>query len=164
MIRNTRTSLVIMLVLFGASLAAQKTPAAKKPDPPRPNFSGQWVTKAGARGAANEMVVAQDEQSLTHQRPDGSHRAVYQLDGVERRMALPSGGVSGSVQVTSMASAKWDGSRIIIVTNTSYSNGMRTQDKDIWSIDAQGRLVIDTSETGPGAPPQNTRVVFTRKP
>jgi hypothetical protein len=164
MIRVTRTSLVIMFVLLGTALAAQKNPVAKNPDPPRPNFSGRWVTKAAAKNAATELVIAQDEQSLTHQRPDGSHKAVYQLDGVERRMALPSGGVSGSVTVTSMASARWDGSRIVIVTKLSYSNGMRTQDKDIWSIDAQGRLVIDTTETGPGGPSQSTRTVFTRKP
>ena len=147
-------------MLCGISLAGQKKPAQKTPEEPRPNFSGRWINPAD-KGPTAEIVVTMDEKSLSKQRPDGSHKESYQLDGVERRMALPAS-VARMVDSV-MSSAKWNGNRIVIVTNTNYSNGMRTKDEDVWSFDAQGRLVIQTTESGPGAPPKTTRGVFNKK-
>lgn len=148
--RVTRLAVAALILVSGA-VAAQ----------PKPNFSGRWAVVSPKTDAGQEQVVIADDKSLTTQRPDGSRKMVYQLDGVERRLALPP---SASRTVTIMAAAKWDGSRIVITTNSSYENGMRTQGKEVWSIDAQSRLVIDYTETGPGASPLPTRTIFTRKP
>jgi hypothetical protein len=147
--RAIRLTVAVLIVLIGggASLGARQ----------KPNFTGHWIIVGSAKGPAREQVVTVDEKTLTTARPDGTRKTIYQLDGLERRMALP------SADVTVLASAKWDGNRIVITTTTSYDNGMRTVGKDVWSIDAQGRLVIDYTETGPGAPPQIQKFLFTRK-
>jgi hypothetical protein len=85
---------------------------------------------------------------------------IYQLDGVERRQALPSGGA----EITILATAAWEGDRIVIITNTTYPNGMKTQAKEVWSQDAQGRLVIDYTETGPTGPGPSMQVIHVKKP
>jgi hypothetical protein len=132
-------------MLCGASLGARQ----------KPNFSGRWVMVSPEKGA--KQVVAVDEKTMTVQRPDGTKKTVYQLDGVERRMALP------SASITLMAAAKWDGNHILITRNTSYPNNMRTVSKDVWSIDGQGRLVIDSTETGNSGAPQVAKLIFTKK-
>jgi hypothetical protein len=144
---------LIVFVAGGASLRAQQ----------KPDFTGRWVIVSPPEGKGQEQVVTLVGTSLTKARPDGTRKTAYQLDGVERRMPLPSGGTRMAGDITITAAAKWDGDRIVITTITNYSGGMRTEGKDVWSIDAQGRLVIDYTETGPGAPPKPTKVIFTRK-
>jgi len=156
-IRLTSAALVVLCATSGASLGAQQ------PAPPKPDFNGRWVVVSPREGAGQEQVITVDEKSLTKARPDGSRKMVYQLDGVERRMPLPGGGTRMASDITIMAAAKWDGNRIVITTITNYSAGMRTEGKDVWSIDAQGRLVIDSTETGNGAPSAPMKIIFTRK-
>jgi len=152
--RVIRLTVAVLIMIGGAaSISAQQ----------KPDFTGHWVILGSGKGPAQEQLVTVDEKTLTTARPDGTRKTIYQLDGVERRMALPSAGTRTAGDITVLSSAKWDGNRIVITTTTSYENGMRTQGKDVWSIDAQGRLVIDYTETGPGAPPQISKFVFTRK-
>jgi hypothetical protein len=85
---------------------------------------------------------------------------IFQLDGVERRSALPSHGS----EIVILSTAKWEGDRIVITSRASYPNGMKTQSKEIWSLDAQGRLVIDYTESGPGGSPGPTmKVIHVKK-
>jgi len=40
---------------------------------------------------------------------------------------------------------------------------MKTQSKEVWWIDAQGRLVIDYTESGPKGPGTSVRVIHVKK-
>ncbi|HEX5070076.1 MAG TPA: hypothetical protein VFV78_07655 [Vicinamibacterales bacterium] len=169
MIRPALTSIVV-LVLCGASLAAQtKTtpgkPAATKAgqaevDQKRPDFSGRWVTQT--KEGVKQQVVTIDDKSLTIQ--IGGRTTTYQLDGVERRMPLPPGGGSIGARMTMMGSARWDGNRLLIAAKYLYPDGGQQQFKDVWSMDAQGRLVIDTTSIGPDGKSDTSRAIFTKKP
>ena len=127
----------------------------------KPNFSGRWVVVSPAKGAGQEQVVKHDEKSLSteHASEGSGHRMIYQLDGMEHRNAIPSHGS----EITMLSKAVWDANRIVITTNTSYPNGMKTQAKEIWSLDAKGRLVIDFTETGPTGPSPAMTVIYVKK-
>lgn len=129
----------------------------------KPNFSGRWVVVSPEKGAGTEQVVKHDDKTLSteHASEGSGHRMIYQLDGVERRNALPSHGA----EIVILSKAIWDGDRIVITSQATYPNGMKTQSKEVWSLDAQGRLVIDYTESGPGGTPGPTmKVIHVRKP
>lgn len=126
----------------------------------KPNFSGRWAVVSPKEGAGFEQIVRQDDKSLSVEPArDPSRRQVYQLDGVERRMAIP----GHSSDVTALARAAWDKNTIVITTSMSYSSGMKTLSKDTWSLDAQGRLVVDSVESGPTGPGNAMKVIYVRK-
>ena len=136
-----RTLFVItLLTLAVAAQSAQK----------KPSFSGRWTSVSPKDSAGQVQVVTQDEKTLAIEElsKGGSRKMTYQLDGVERRLAIPGRGAD----ISMLAKASWDGDHIVITTNTSYPNGMKTQAKEVWSIDAEGRLVIDYAESGPTGP------------
>ena len=154
---------VALLLLTVPAVAQQKAVAPQKPVvQKRPNFSGTWVIVSPKEGAGQEQIVTQDAKTLTaeHGSSGGGHKMAYQLDGVERRIALPSHGA----EITLLAKASWVADRIVITTDASYPGGMRTHSTDTWSIDAQGRLVIDSKETGPGGTPGPiAKIIYTKK-
>ncbi len=127
----------------------------------KPNFSGHWVIVSPPEGAGDEQIVKQDEKTLSteHASEGGGHKMIYQLDGVERRQALPSHGQ----EIVILATAAWEGDRIVINSRATYPNGMKTQSKEVWSLDAQGRLLIDYSERGPTGPGPTTKVIYVKK-
>jgi hypothetical protein len=127
----------------------------------RPNFSGRWVITSPPEGAGREQVVTQDEKTLTVEQSSssGQRKTIHQLDGVERQQALPMRGQ----EITVLSKAVWEGDRIAITSNTSYPNGMKTQSREVWSLDAQGRLVIDYTEIGPTGSAPAMKVVFVKK-
>jgi hypothetical protein len=125
----------------------------------KPNFSGRWVIVSPTAGAGYEQIVKQDDKSLSSEPArDPGQRVIYQLDGVERRMASTHGS-----DITIMARAAWDKNTIVIITNMSYVNGMKTQAREVWSLDAQGRLVIDSRESGPTGPGNAVKVTYVKK-
>ena len=129
---------------------------------PKPTFSGRWVITSPADSAGQEQIVTQDAKTLTveHGSEGGGHKMSYQLDGVERRMAVP--GRAGA-EITMLAKASWNGNTIVVLTNISYPNGMKTQSKDVWSIDGKGQLVIDSIETGPTGPGPVLKMIHVKK-
>jgi len=140
-----------------ASLMLAAIGAQQKPD-----FSGRWVMVSPAQGAGAEQVVKHNDKTLTieHLSSGGSHRQAYEIDGVEHRSTLASRGQ----EIVTLYTASWDGTRLVIASRTTYPNGMKTQSKEIWSLDAQGRLVIDYTESGPGGQPgPATKVTYVKK-
>lgn len=148
---RTCARIVAMAVLLTTAASAQQ----------KPNFSGRWVIVSPAEGAGREQIVTQDDKTLSVEQVSatGGRKMTYPLDGIERRQAIASRGAD----ITIMSRAAWDGDRIVITTNTVYP-GMKTQAKDVWSLDAQGRLVIDSSETGPTGPGPGFKIIFIKKP
>jgi hypothetical protein len=157
-LRSFARLLTTAIVLTAVASAQQKP--AQKPQP-TPNFSGRWVIVSPEKGAGQEQIVTQDARTLTTEHPSegGSHKMTYQLDGVEHRNAIPSHGA----EIVMMSTAAWDGDRIVISTRTAYPNGMKTSLKEVWSLDAQGRLVIDSTESGPTGPGPAMKIILSKK-
>jgi hypothetical protein len=139
----------IAIVLIALSPVVQ---AAQKPA-----LSGTWIVAPPAKGAGREIVVTQNDQTLTI--AVAGRKMVYQLDGVERRRVMPSR-VGEIVMVTKAAVA---GKTIVVSIATDYPNKMKTLEKEVWSIDDRGRLVRDTVTTAEGNAPIVEKTLHTRK-
>jgi hypothetical protein len=140
--------LVTATLVLGTVAVAQK----------KPDFSGRWIIDPPSKAAGQETTVKQDDKALTMSAA-GRRELTHQLDGSEQRTVIPMRGG----EVVMLSRAVWEGSTIVITTSTSYPNNMKTVSKEIWSIDAQGRLVIDFTETAEGQPPRVVKVTHSRK-
>jgi hypothetical protein len=141
-------ALVVCLVMTcGASMAALQKPA----------FSGTWIIQPPNKAAGQEMVIKQDDKTLAI--TSGGRTMTHQLDGVERKESRPMRG-GAVVQITK---AEWAGKTIVITTSISYPNNMKTSAKEVWSIDDQGQLVMDFTETAEGQPPRVMKVTHKKK-
>lgn len=146
---RTLGQIVIAISVLAASPVAQQ----------KPSFSGHWVITSPEKNAGAEQIVTQDAKTLTVEQKakDATRKMSFPLDGVERRMAAPRS------DFVVMAKASWEGNTIVVITNTSYPGGMKTQAKDVWSIDAQGRLIIDSTETGNAGAPEVLKLIHVKK-
>ena len=63
-----------------------------------------------------------------------------------------------------MSQASWDGHRLAIV-NTFYVGGQRRSvHRQLWSLDSEGRLVIEVARQAQGQPPSSTKTIYKRSP
>jgi hypothetical protein len=143
---RTRNALTAagLAVLLGTALAAQQ----------KPNFSGTW---APADGKGREQVVEHTATSLAIGDPEsrGGRRFVYKLDGTETRNVTP----SHAGDIVTVSKVSWDGNRIVLSSTTSYPDGRRRDDRQVWSLDAEGRLLVEHTRGGT-AP---TKSVYTKR-
>jgi hypothetical protein len=115
----------------------------------KPDFSGTWTLDAeasgmqggggGGRGMGGPMTIKQTatELSIERQGRNGPTTQTYKLDGSETEITMG--------QMTAKASAKWDGSKLVITTKTDMGENTAT-----YSLD-NGNLVIEsTGGRGPG--------------
>jgi hypothetical protein len=123
----------------------------------KPSFSGTWIIQPPNKAAGMEQVVKQDDRTLAI--TTGGRTRTHQLDGVERREVRSMRG--GEIVIVSKAA--WAGRTIVITTATSYPNDMKTVENEIWSINDQGQLVLDYTETAPGAAARTLKITHTRK-
>ena len=147
---------VLVAVVLGAvAVASVGTPAfAQVPD-----FSGHWVLQvdAGApagvvgnggvlveRRPAKELTLKQDAKTLTLSRvgPNGEMKTVYTLDGTESR-TTPTGGAAREV----ISSAKWDGSKLIIIVKRDIDGTTLTNSSTWWMDGANLKIETRTVET-----------------
>jgi hypothetical protein len=141
MMKRARIGIIATAVLAVATMAfAQKA-----------DFSGSWAPEGdaaaapaggggGGRGGGGPMTVKQTATELTIERqgPNGATSQVYKLDGTESKITM------GQMEAT--ATAKWDGSKLVITTKSE--RGEQTQ---TWSL-AAGVLTIDrTGGRGPSS-------------
>jgi hypothetical protein len=138
-----------MGVIAAAILAVASVAYAQKPD-----FSGTWTPDptanaaggaaaggggGGGRGfGAGPMTVKQTADTLTIERqtPNGAMTQSYKLDGSESEIQMG--------QMTAKASAKWDGSKLVITTKSERGENTQT-----WSLEG-GTLTIErTGGRGP---------------
>jgi len=144
-------------LVSAALVAAAATATAQS----KPDFSGRWVYVSPEAAAGQEQTITQTETTLTtgHASEGGGHHATYRLDGTESRNVMASHGQ----EIVSVSKATWDGERLVISTSTTYPDGRRLESKHVWSLDAQQRLVIDSTETIAARPARTSRAVLTRK-
>ena len=147
--KMVRKALVASLILgYSAVLLAQQQ---------RPSFSGTWIIQPPNKAAGVETVVKQDDKTITVTNP--GRTLTHVLDGAERKQTM----ASRIGDIVMLTKAAWEGGTIVITTSTSYPNNIRTVEKETWSIDAQGQLVIDFTETAAGQAPRVLKVVHKKK-
>ena len=170
MTQRTRTSirLVAVAIVAAACLAtaqaAQKPvqkPAPKPTPAPRPNFAGRWIVISPEKGKGLEQIVTHDDKMLAieNTRQGPALRQTFLLDGLEHKRTMAARG--SEIAITYRA--QWEGASLVITSTQLYSNGMKLNMRDVWSIDAKGQLVIDYSESGPGGAAPPMKVIHVRK-
>ena len=149
----------LVAILVACALVAGAGVIAR--DQQRPNFSGRWAIVIPEKGAGQEQVIKHDEKTLTKtpvsQR--GGPPATYQIDGLEHRRVM----AMRDEQIVIVTKAAWEGNTLVIVTNESYPTGQKLTIREVWSLDDQGRLVIESSETAERQPPRVMKIVMQRK-
>jgi hypothetical protein len=152
---------IATILAVGVSLSAQ----AKLPD-----FSGKWVMEpppapaaaadtGGARGGGRggggfqpgfgpEFTVKQEAKTLTITRGGQTKPLVYNLDGSASKNSVTRDGQ----QQEQIATATWDGNKLVIVTIVNFQ-GNTGEQRRVLSLDG-GNLVIDQTNPGRnGGPP-----------
>ena len=146
-------AVTVCVLLLAPALAAHQSQ--------RPNFSGRWAIVQPAKGGGMEQMIKHDDKTLskTPMSGRGGPPSTYQLDGVERRSVIP---MSGQ-EIVVLTKAAWEANTVVIVTTESYPTGQKLTVREVWSMDTQGRLVIDVTETAERQPPQSMKVILQKK-
>jgi len=104
----------------------------------RPNFSGHWVGVLPLDNAGEKIDVTHTEASLTEAHGE-EHSITHKLDGSQSRNAFP----SHDTEIVMLSTAVWVGDTLVVKINTTYSAGNKVETKQVWSLDADGRLNIE---------------------
>ena len=152
---------VVAIAAAAALVAVVGAPGASARVEQRPNFSGHWVIVQPEKGAGREQVIRHDDKVLskTPVGDRGGPPATYQIDGVEHRAVLPMRGE----EIVTVTKAAWEGNTLVVTILESYPNGMKLNVKEVWSLDAQGRLVVEATESAQGQKPQVMKIVLQKK-
>ena len=148
----SRVRLLVGAIVIAHAAAVIPIQAVQKP-----SFTGTWIIQPPNKAAGVEQIVKQDDKTLSI--TSAGRTRTYQLNGVEHREATS----TRIGEVVMVSKAAWDGRTIVITTATSYPNDMKTAEKEIWSIDNQGQLVIDFVETAPGQTPRVMKITHKKK-
>ena len=127
MLRTALAGSAVLLVLSG-SVSAQS----------RPNFSGSWVVVLPQENAGEKIQVTHTETTLKEAHGD-EHAITHKLNGTQSRNAFP----SHDAEIVMLSTAVWVGNTLVVKTNTTYSAGNKVETKQVWSMDAEGRLNIE---------------------
>jgi hypothetical protein len=137
----------------------------------KPDFSGTWTPEApaaapagggggggGRGGMVGPMTVTQKADALVIDRTMGENKvsSTYKLDGTEsvnKQMGR------GGAEVETKSTAKWDGSKLTIVTKTPAPDGTVREATQTWSLEG-GNLVIDSTRPGREGAPVTTKTVY----
>ncbi|HYN09425.1 MAG TPA: hypothetical protein VES67_18725 [Vicinamibacterales bacterium] len=127
----------------------------------KPDFSGRWVIVTPAESAGLEQVVKHDATTLTtaHASEGAGHATIYKLDGSESRNVI----VSHGSDLVTLSRVSWSGNKLIITSATTYPDGRKLDQKQEWSLDSDGRLMIELTESMQGGPPTTTTLVHKKR-
>ena len=142
-----------MGVIATAILAVATVAWAQKPD-----FSGTWTLdpasapagggRGGGGGALGNgpAIVKQAADALTIERTMGDAKVTltYKLDGSGSRNMMAG---RGGQQVDSLSTAKWDGSKLTILTKQEM-DGQLTESTQVWTVDGSTLTVETTNARG----------------
>lgn len=119
---------------------------------PTPNFAGTWTPVEGVNPVV-DLVVTQSATLLTAKAGDEpEHRLEYRLDGAETKQA------EGTVR----SKAQWDGARLAIVNTFMGGDTVMSVQKQFWSLDTTGQLVIETVRERDGQT-RSTKSIYKRR-
>jgi hypothetical protein len=134
----------------------------------KPDFSGVWTPEAPAAGAPagggggrgmapGPMTLTHKGDSLVIERTMGENKIsqTFKLDGTEsvnKQM-----GRGGEVEVKS--TAKWDGSKLTIVSKQAAPDGTIRETTNSYSLEG-GNLVVETTRQGREGAPVTAKTVY----
>jgi hypothetical protein len=146
-----RTGIIAAAVLSVASVAFAQAP----------DFSGSWTVDtaampappagaagagrgAGGRGMAGPMVVTQTKDTLTIERTMGANKVTqtYKLDGTESVNKVTRGRGENATEVETKSTAKWDGTKLVITTQSPGQGGEMMSSTQTWYLEG-GTLVVE---------------------
>ena len=134
----------------------------------KPDFSGVWTPDAaaapaggggGGRGMApGPMTVTHKGDTLTIERSMGDNKitSTYKLDGTESVNKMAG---RGGVEVETKSTAKWDGSKLTIVTKQAAPDGSVRESSQSWSLEG-GNLVVESTRTGREGTPVTAKTTY----
>jgi hypothetical protein len=151
-----KSRLAFAATIGAAALIAVTTHAQQRPD-----FSGRWVGVSPAEAKGEEQTVKHDATSLTVSHPSegGAHSFTYKLDGTESRQVLK----HGTEDIVTLAHAAWSGAQLTITSATTYADGRKLNQRQIWSLDSTGQLVIDFTEKMQDRPDRSMKLVYRKQ-
>lgn len=149
MIQQFAATLCAVLALAGAPQVTQV----------RPDFTGRWVP-ADPPAATEILTITQNERELKAVRTDGTgtESARYTFAGPAiQDVTHP------NVTVTSIAA--WNGPVLEVITTfkTTDSGNVISVRSETWSLDGDGRLLIQISSVRGNSPARTSRAVYVRR-
>jgi hypothetical protein len=141
----------------------------------KPDFSGVWTPEAPAAGApaggggggggqrgggmAGPMTVTHKGDSLVIERTMGENKITqtFKLDGTES--INKQAGRGGGPEVESKSTAKWDGSKLTIITKTPAPDGTVREATQSWSLEG-GNLVVESTRQGREGAPVTAKTTY----
>ena len=124
-----------------------------------PDFSGTWEQIGAAGGNTSGIVqtVVHKDGTLTlaHASEGGGHRFVYKTDGSESLSTL--------MDVKSVATVTVKGDALTMVRLSTYPDGRIRENTQVWSLDAEGHLVIESKDGLRGEAPTARKTVYKKR-
>jgi outer membrane protein assembly factor BamB len=141
----------VLVVSLVAGLAAQA----------KPSFTGSWKLSSDPGDDAfisPTVVVAQDEKVLTVTTTGqfGEFKTTYNLDGTDGKSPLDFNG--NTLDRTSKLA--WDGDKLVLTTSSDFG-GQSFEVKQVWSLAADGSLLIESTRPDfQGGGPVTTKATY----
>jgi hypothetical protein len=107
----------------------------------RPNFSGQWVVVQPQENAGEKIDVTHTATALTEAH-GSEHSMTHKLDGTQSRNVFP----SHDTEIVMLSTATWVGNTLVVKIDTTYAAGNKVERKQVWSLDADGRLTVELTD------------------
>jgi hypothetical protein len=109
----------------------------------KPNFVGTWKLPADVQAepfTPPQMVVALDGNTMTvtGTSQTGEFKTIYKMDGTEAKSPIQFNGDT----IDRVTKAAWDGNKLVMTVVASV-NGQSFETKSVWSLGADGALLIE---------------------
>jgi hypothetical protein len=124
----------------------------------RPDFSGTWepIGSAGGNSGLVQTVTHKDGTlTLAHASEGGGHRFVYKTDGSENHSTL--------MDAKSVATVTVKGDALTMVRVSTYPDGRIRENTQVWSLNAEGHLVIESKDGLRGETPAVRKTVYKKR-
>jgi hypothetical protein len=137
---------IVTFVALAAGITAQSA---------KPSLAGTWKLTSDASAGmfvASQLVTADDGKvfTVTATAQFGENKTVYNLDGTEAKSPLDINGMT----IDRTTKAAWEGAKLVLTTKSDF-NGMSFEIKQVWSLETDGTLVVESTVPdfqGGGAP------------
>ena len=124
---------VVAVAVSSAFLAAQD----------KPTFAGTWKLSPDAAPdmfTSPQLTISEEGKALTVTSATqmGDFKTTYNLDGTEAKSPLEFNGNT----IDRVTKTAWDGGKLVL-TVTSNFNGQSFETKSVWSLAADGALLVE---------------------
>ena len=119
----------------------------------KPNFSGTWEPIQG--GAVQTVAHTKDTLRIGHESEGGGHAVAYKTDGSENHSTL--------MNIKSVAIVSIKGDTLTIARVDNYPDGRIRENTQVWSLDAEGHLVIESKDGLKGEVPTTRRTTYRKR-